>query len=42
MTAKSGFETSIPVANAAGPFFQVGALNGGGEVIGVSATMRAW
>ena len=40
--AKSGFETSILVANAAGPFFQVKALNAGGDVIGVSAVMRAW
>jgi Arylsulfotransferase (ASST) len=40
--AKSGFETSIPVASTAGPFFQVRALNSAGEVIGVSATMRVW
>jgi len=34
--AKSGFETSILVANAAGPFFQVKALNADGDVIGVN------
>jgi hypothetical protein len=39
--AKSGFETSIPVANG-GPFFQVKALDINGTVIGVSAVMRSW
>jgi hypothetical protein len=40
--AKAGFETSILVASAAGPFFQVKALNADGDVIGVSSVMRAW
>lgn len=34
-TAKSGFETAIVVANT-GPYYQVKALNGSGDVIGVS------
>ncbi len=38
-TAKTGFETAIPVASN-GPYFQVKALNSGGVVIGVSAVVK--